>query len=144
MTQNNYCDVAPLRKKSLSKKRITLLLQWNSVKVLNTMMKKMLFSFSVDLDFIFGKNAPCPLSSSEASFPFGRVGSLEAGERVNESARGTLGRGKSSQAHLVFFPYPPPPPPRSLCRGESTVPIILLRLNLKTSLIFLITIIFLV
>ena len=58
------------------------------------------------------------LSSAEASFTLpcvllGRVGNLEAGERVNESARGTL-----VKAHLLF-PLPPSPPPRSLCGGES-------------------------
>ena len=44
-----------------------------------------------------------PLSSTEASFVLlGRVGSLEAGERLKESARGTL--GTSSQVHLLFSP----------------------------------------
>ena len=32
-----------------------------------------------------------------------RVSNLEAGERVNESARGTLGRGKSEERPLPYF-----------------------------------------
>ena len=51
----------------------------------------------------------------------GRVGNLEAGERVEKSARGTLGRGNfpSSQAHLLISPIHLPHPARSLCGGES-------------------------
>ena len=42
----------------------------------------------------------------------GRVGSLEAGERVKESARGTLCLSvfPSSQAHLLFSPIHLPHP----------------------------------
>ena len=40
------------------------------------------------------------LSSAEASFAFGRVGSLEAGERVKESARGTLGKREERPPRL--------------------------------------------
>ena len=47
----------------------------------------------------YRQNSSLPLRSVEAYFALGCVGSLEAGERVKQSARET-----SSQAHLLFFP----------------------------------------
>ena len=49
---------------------------------------------------------PGALSSAEAPFALGRVGSLKAGERVKESARRTLGSGKREERpfRLLFIP----------------------------------------
>ena len=67
------------------------------------------------------------LSSAEASFAFGRVGSLEAGPGGGKRKRaGNAGNGEERRSFRLpvvpsapcFFPYPPPPPPRSLCGGE--------------------------
>ena len=51
------------------------------------------------------------LSFVEASFVFGRVGSLEAGERVRESARRRLGREKREETpRLSRLPVVPSAP----------------------------------
>ena len=59
--------------------------------------------------------AQASLSSAEVSFALGRVGSLEAGERVKESARGTLGKGNAFPSscrpkRTFFFPIHLPHP----------------------------------